>query len=138
MDVTSVLSELLAHNRGLDPLNPDHRQPSNYGVTASLEDAVLHVVLTLRAGATYCCYEPGCHLPLHRGKRWDVLREALVAHGIDAPSRLTLRLTVVVEEGARFFDLSKPDQSRRGWYAFKPVEAYRYQISKMEGGTTDA
>jgi hypothetical protein len=138
LDVTLVLSELLARNQGPDPLNPDRRQPPDYGVSASLEEDTLDVVLTFRSGAAYCCYEPGCHLGLFDGKRWDVLHEALATHGIDAPSRLKLRLTGVVEEGAVFFDFAKSDPARRGWYAFRPVVAYRYQESATEASRGDS
>jgi hypothetical protein len=137
VDVTGVLSELLAHNRGPDPLDPDRRQPPDYGVSASLEAGTLDVVLTFRSGAAYCCYEPGCHLGLLNGKRWDVLRRALAAHGIAAPLSLELRLTCVVEEGAVFFDFARPDATRRGWYAFQPVAAHRFQVAAAEAGRGD-
>jgi hypothetical protein len=45
---------------------------------------------------------------------------------------MQLRLTVVIEDGAIFFDLAKPDPTRRGWYAFAPVAARRYQASTVE------
>jgi hypothetical protein len=37
-----------------------------------------------------------------------------------------------VEDGATFFDLSKPDPARRGWYAFAPAEAGRYGATAEE------
>jgi hypothetical protein len=137
VNVTLVLSELLARNRGHDPLDPDRRQPPDYGVSASLEAGTLEVVLTFRSGATYCCYEPGCHVRLHNGHRWDELRRVLAAHGITAPLSLELRLTCVVEEGAVFFDFAKPDVTRRGWYAFHPVVAHRFQVFAAEAGRGD-
>jgi hypothetical protein len=33
-----------------------------------------------------------------------------------------------------FFDFSKPDPTRLGWYAFKAVAAYRYEASAVEAG----
>jgi hypothetical protein len=131
-DVTSILAELLARNRGPDPLNPDSRQLPDYGVSASLEGNTLTMVLTFRSGAAYCCKEWGCHLALTDGKRWDGLRRALAAHRLAVPPRLELRLSCVVEEGAVFFDPFRPDPARRGWYAFAPVAAHRYQASAVE------
>src|SRR5687768_6961128 len=126
VDVTPVLSELLALNRGPDPLNPDLRRRPDYGVSAALEADTLDVVLTFRSGSAYCCYEPGCHVDLLDGQRWDALRRALAAHGVAVPPRLELHLTCVVEEGAVFFDFAKPDATRRGWYAFRRFAAYRF------------
>jgi hypothetical protein len=135
VDVTLILKELLAGNRGPNPLDPESRQSPNYGVVASLEGNTLEVVLTFRKDAAYCCMEWGCHLPLLGGKRWERLRRALAAHGVAVPPRLELSLTCVIEDGAVFFDLSKPDRSRRGWYAFAPVTAHRYQITALEAGS---
>ncbi len=132
VDVTPVLAELLARNRGPDPLNPESRRPPDYGVAASLEGNVLAVVLTFRRGAAYCCMECRCHLPLFNGKRWDDLRRTLAAHGVAVPPRLELRLSCVVEEGAIFFDPFKPDPTRRRWYAFMPAMAHDYQVSATE------
>ena len=56
----------------------------------------------------------------------------MAAHGVPAPPRLELLLSCVVEEGAFFFDFSKPDPTRRGWYAFAPVAAYQYQACAVE------
>jgi hypothetical protein len=134
VDVTQILSELLAHNAGPDPLDPDCRRRPDYRVSASLEGSTLDIALTFRAGAAYCCYEPGCHLLL-AGRQWDALRRALAAHGISTPTGFEVRLTCIVEEGALFFDFSKPDPSRRGWYAFRPVTAYRFQVFADEGDT---
>jgi hypothetical protein len=74
---------------------------------------------------------------LLNGKRWDVLRGALAAHGLATPLSLELRLTCVVEEGAVFFDFAKPDATRRGWYAFQPVAAHRFQVFAAEAGCAD-
>jgi hypothetical protein len=130
--VTSILADLLAWNREPDPRNPDRRQPPDYGESASLEGNLLAVVLTFRSGATYCCTEWGCHLALTDGKRWDGLRRALAARGLFLPPRLEVRLSCVVEEGTVCFDLVRPDPTRRGWYAFAPVAAHRYQTSAVE------
>jgi hypothetical protein len=131
-DVSPILAELLARNQGPVPHNPDGRQSPDYGVTAMLEGSTLDVVLTFRSGSAYCCMEWGCHLALRDGKRWHELRWAFAAHGVVAPPRLDLQLMGVIEEGAVFFDPFRPDPTRRGWYAFAPVAAHRYQRSASE------
>jgi len=131
-DITAVLAELLTGNRSPDPANPDCRRQAQYGVLASLKGSVLAVTLTFRRDCVYCCHEWGCHLGLFGDKRWHGLRTALAAHGIAPPPRLELRLECVVEEGAVFFNFSRPDSSRRGWYAFAPVLAHRYEAVSAE------
>jgi hypothetical protein len=132
IDVSPILMELLARNRGPDPLNPGSRQPPNYGITARLEGNILEMILTFRKGSAYCCTQWGCHLALTNGKRWDGLRRAFSAHGIATLPSLELRLLCKVEEGALFFDFFKPDPTRRGWYAFAPVAAHQYQVTAAE------
>jgi hypothetical protein len=132
VDVTSILAQLLARNRGPDPLNPDIARTPDYGIAGSLDGQTLSVMLTFRAGAAYCCEEWGCHLALTDRKRWIHLRQALAEHSVDAPPRLELCLSCVVEDGAMFFDPSRPDPARRGWYAFAPATAHQYQVSAVE------
>lgn len=132
VDVTEMLLALLARNRGPDPLDPDAPRQPNYGIAASLEGDTLDVVLTFRRHAVYCCMEWGCHLALHDGQHWDQLRRSFAARCVGVPQRLRLRLTCVIEEGSVFFDFAQPDQTRRGWYAFKPAAAYRYEASAVE------
>jgi hypothetical protein len=127
VDVTSVFAAYLAQNRGPDPDEPTATRPSEYGVSAQWEDGVVRLALTFRRGCVYCCMESGCHLRLFSTKQWEWLRRELSARGIQLPSRLTVMVEVVVEDGAIFFDYSRPDQARRGRYAFAPVNAQRYQ-----------
>jgi hypothetical protein len=49
-----------------------------------------------------------------------------------------LRLTVVVEAGALFFDFGRPDRSRHGWYDFAPAVERRYQHMVAEASNADA
>ncbi|HZY90595.1 MAG TPA: hypothetical protein VFE78_37580 [Gemmataceae bacterium] len=133
VDVAGIVAEYLAGNHGLSPADPERRQTPNYGVVARLAGDVLEVELTFRSGSAYCCYEWGCHVALIDGKRWDGFRHLLAVHGIAAPPRLELRQTCVIEEGAIFFDFSRPDPTRRGWYAFAPVAAQRRQATAIEG-----
>ena len=133
MDVTPVLIAYLVGNRGLDPPDPDRRLPPDYSVAATLHGHVLDLTLTLRRGRAYCCAEWGCHLGLFEGMRWKPLRRCFADAGIDTPMPLELRLTCVVEEGARFFDIGRPDPTRRFWYAFRESEAFRYEERSIEG-----
>jgi hypothetical protein len=111
------------------------RQSPNYGVSARLEGGVIELILTFRTGSVYCCYESGCHLDLYDGKRWNRLRRELAIHGAPIPGQLELRLTLVIEDGALFFDLFQPEPSRRGrgWYAFAPKPAHQYEKIIVEG-----
>ena len=140
VDVTPVFAAYFARNRGPVPGDPEARQPPVYGVSASLDGGVIELSLTFRAGSAYCCCQWGCHLALYEGKRWDWLRRELATRGVPAPDRLELHLAVVVEAGALFFDWSRPEPSRRGrgWYAFAPHAAHRYQVVVSEGNSPDA
>jgi hypothetical protein len=92
VDVTPVFAAYLARNRGPVRGAPDARQSPDYGVSASLDGAVIELTLTFRAGLAYCCYEWGCHLTLYEGKRWEWLRRELSGRGLEVPPRLELRL----------------------------------------------
>jgi hypothetical protein len=136
-DLTSTFAAHLARNQGPDPDSPDRRQVPDYGVLAGWEDGVVSVVLTFRCGSAYCCYEAGCHVAYHSREWWVWLREELTARGVDVPPRLRLHLEVVVEEGALFFDFSRPDPTRRGRYEFAPSNANRYEVDVDERANTD-
>jgi hypothetical protein len=138
IDITQIFASYLARNSSPDPTNPERRQTAEYGVAASLDGNVIDLALTFHRGAAYCCYEHGCHLALDSGKRWEWLRRALATQGIETAPRLELRLTVVIEGGALFFDLLKPDPIRQGWYAFTPAEARQYQVHILEAPPPEA
>jgi hypothetical protein len=132
LDVALILKDLLAANRGPNPTDPESRLSPDYGVAASLEGNALDVVLTFKKDRAYCCMEWGCHLALFDGRRWESLHVALAKFGVVAPPSLRLQLSCKIEEGAVFFDFSKPDRSRRGWYAFAPVAAHEYNVVTVE------
>ncbi len=140
VDVTPVFAAYFARNRGPVPGDPESRQAPDYGVSARLGGPVIDLALTFRAGAAYCCYEPGCHLDLFDGRRWEGLRRDLSAAGLTPPPVLELRLGVVIEAEALFFDYSRPEPSRRGrgWYAFAPAVARRFERVVREGVAADA
>ena len=132
MDLTPIILELLTNNRGPNPLSPDSRTTPNYGIDATLEGNVLKMALTFHSKSSYCCMDWSCHLAMHNGKRWDSLRQKCADYGVSTPAQFTLQLSCIIEPGALFFDMSRPDRHRRGWYAFKPAEAYEYQATSTE------
>ena len=107
-DLTPVFATYFARNRGPVPGDPENRQPPDFGMSARLDGAVVELALVFRAGSAYCCSQWGCHLNLDEGKRWEWLRRELSARRVEAPPRLELRLTVVIEAGAMFFDFRQP------------------------------
>ncbi|MDP1796090.1 MAG: hypothetical protein Q8K78_01340 [Planctomycetaceae bacterium] len=135
VDVSSVFAKRLARNRGPIPGDPVHRQPPNYGVEAHCDGERLFLTLTFQAGSAYCCSIWGCHLDYQPSKRWDALRDDLMRLGLSVPNRIHLQIAVIVEKGALFFDMSRPDPLRRGWYEFVARDVVRYEDSIVEGET---
>jgi hypothetical protein len=135
IDISKTFVALLAGNRGPDLNGSEGRRV--YGITATLAADSIDLVLTFRRPNGYCCMEWGCHLGLHDGERWLGLRQALLADGISAPDQLRLWLRCIVEEGAMFYDFSRPDPNQRGVYAFKPAAAYSYEVSTSEAAKTE-
>jgi hypothetical protein len=134
IDISASFRDLLARNRGPDPSNPERRCLPDYAVSAVLDGRVIEATLRFKAGAAYCCMEWGCHLGLI-GPRWSRLRSQLASNGVEVQGDLDLHLAVDVEQGALFFDLSRPDPSRRGWYAFAQATAHHYDVIAKEGVT---
>ncbi len=132
MDVTEAVRELLATNLSPSPDGPLQRNSAVYRVAARLGQTTLTLHLALLSCHHYCCMESGCHLPFSTDRRWDRLRSALVAHGAKAPPRMRLRLELVVERGAFLFDPGRPVPGVRGWYAFRPCDYQRYQLTVRE------
>ncbi|MCE9634309.1 MAG: hypothetical protein K8T90_01275 [Planctomycetes bacterium] len=135
VDLTSAYAALLARNLGPVPGDSEARRPAEYGVSAAFDRGVVYLTLTFRSGAAYCCYEWGCHLGLDEVETWPWLRGELAARGVASPGLLRVRLTVVVEAGALFFDWTRPRPSARGrgWYEFAPEAARRYEEVFTEG-----
>ena len=124
--MTPVFAAYFARNRGPVLGDPNTRQPPDYGVSASLDGGMVELTLTFRAGSAYCCCEWGCHLNLYEDKWWEWLRRELSARGVEAPPRLELRLTVVVEAGALFFEFRRPDRCAR-LVRLRTAQESRYQ-----------
>ncbi len=97
MDIEALdrlFGTLLATNRG-----------PGYGISILGADADLSAIdveLRFLSGRTYCCAEPGCHLP------WDHrrLRQIAADQGIPLPESLLVRWKVRVERGAMLQSLA--------------------------------
>jgi hypothetical protein len=135
IDVTHVSAGVFARSRGPDQSQPGAQIPVRYGIKATMDGKILEVELTFLCKSVYCCYEHCCHLPLFTGNRWDRLRQEFSDHGVAVEDQLELRLTCIIQDGAVFFDFSKPDPNRRGWYGFKAEDAYQYRVTEYEGIT---
>jgi hypothetical protein len=122
IDLTEVIERVLAGNLSPDPTRLGEKIPSHYGVAASLQEDLLRIDLRFLNHSAYCCMEPACHLPMHEGKHWRSLRVAMAEYGLEAPKRLTMELRVAVDEGALFFDWTKPIPGRLGWYRLKAAK----------------
>ncbi len=134
VDISSVFEALLAKNKGPVSGSPGARESPIYGVSASIEGGGIDLTLTFRTGCAYCCMEWGCHLGAYETRWWNSLRQELVDRGIRGPGRLELRLTVVVEEGALFFDFSRRVSLDcvRGEYQLRPAKATEYRETVVE------
>jgi hypothetical protein len=103
-----ILRELLASNRGPD-----------YGVSvigAAGDLSTIDVELRFLAERTYCCPEPGCHLPQNN----EQLVRLSAASSIQLPDSVVVRWQCRVEPGARFNcmrELGLPTQGEG--YAFE-------------------
>ncbi len=137
LDLTPAIAAYLARNRGPTPENPASREQPNYGVSARLDGQVIELNLSFFTGSAYCCYENGCHLDLSKRKRWERLRQELAARGVSVPERLELRLAVIVEAGALFFDYRRPIPGHRRRYELSPSKAVRYQAVITEADNQD-
>jgi hypothetical protein len=132
VDVTNLFATYFGRNQGPRADDPNAHQPADYGLAASLDGETVALTLTFRTGAAYCCYEWGCHADMLNGKRWDRLREVFAASGLVLPERMRMRVAVVVEPDALFFDFARPIPGKRGSFALKPAGARLYEITVAE------
>lgn len=134
--ISDAFARWLANNQSHDPRNLSVNRLPKYGITATLDADLIELVLTFQSGRSYCCMEWGCHLPIVvvGGGQWFGLRRILLAQHTTLPDRLRIHLRCVVEEGAKFFDLSVPDRDRSNSYAFKSADSFSYEVSIVEGG----
>lgn len=88
-ELTDVFVELLSNNRG-----------PGYGVKvidAAKDLSRVDVEIVFVAGRTYCCAEPGCHLP-RDSKR---LMKLAAVRSISIPERAMIKWHFRIEAGAR-------------------------------------
>lgn len=108
--------DLLRRNRGAEG-HPERYYALNVkNIRGQGEEFELHV--TFRAGRTYCCCEPLCHMGVFTEQRWRKLRFALAAHGVEPQEPLVVRICTRLEAGARLHDGKSdepdPEVSDRG------------------------
>ncbi len=135
VDVTPAFAAYLAGNCGPTPTDPGARERPEYGVSARLDGSAIELILTFRAGSAYCCCEWQCHFHLFPTRRWDRLRQELLALGLGTAERFELRVEVVIEEGALFL---APNRSPRNPSELAPAQAFRYGEAATEGARADA
>ena len=90
-ELDNLFRDLLASNRG-----------PGYGasVTGAAPDlSMIDVDLRFIAGRTYCCAEPGCHVPFDKAQHR--LHRLAAERGIRLPEAVTVRWHCHVEEGAK-------------------------------------
>ena len=113
-EIESLFCDLLASNHG----------PGYFIsiLSASRDRSVIDVELRFVAGRTYCCAEPGCHLPSDTGQQRLHLLAA--ERGIKMPEAVTVRWHCHVEEGAKLEHLAKLGL---------PVESKAYDFEVIYG-----
>lgn len=133
VDISQLFQARLARNKGLVPGQPDAECPATYGVSATMDGSEISLTLTFLAGIAYCCMEWHCHTGLSSHKRWDWIRQHFSRSDF-SPERLSIKLTVVIEDGAMFFDFSRPRYDiKHGWYEFAPHCSRQYSLILAEG-----
>jgi hypothetical protein len=120
LELDNLFRDLLSSNHG-----------PGYGVSvlgASPDLSVIDVDLRFIAGRTYCCAEPGCHLPYDTGQRR--LRRLAAERAIALPESVTVRWHCHVERGAKLecmIKLELPPES----------EAYDFEIAYGGGAVAE-
>jgi hypothetical protein len=113
-DVYSLFRDLLSTNRG-----------PGYGISilrVGPDLSSIDVGLRFIAGRTYCCGEPGCHLP----RDTERLIQLAAVRSISLPESVVVHWHCFVEEGARFEcmkSLGLPLESKA--YSFKATSGGR-------------
>ena len=92
------------------------------GATPDL--SVIDVDLRFVAGRTYCCAEPGCHVPFDSGQLR--LRRLAAERGISFPESVTIRWHCHVKRGAKLECMKQLGL---------PVESKAYDFEVAYGGT---
>jgi len=91
--------DLLRRNRGAEGRPDDYYALTVENVRGHGEQ--FELCLTFRAGRMYCCCEDMCHIGVFTERRWQQLRSALAAHGVQPQKPLVVRIHTRLEAGAR-------------------------------------
>lgn len=100
------------------------KSPSRFGVTlvhATPDCSMIDVELRFLSGETYCCSEPGCHLPRH----CDGLIDFAAERSVVLPRRMTVHWHCIIEAGARM-------ECNRAMGL--PFESEAYEFDDVSGG----
>lgn len=113
-ELENLLRELLATNCG-----------PGYGISvlsAAADLSVIDVELRFIAGRTYCCAEPGCHLPRSN----SMLVSLAAERGLRLPDSVAVRWHCHVDRGALL-------QSMKSLGL--PIESEAYEFEAIRGGS---
>jgi hypothetical protein len=91
--------DLLRQSRGAEGRPDDYYALTVENVRGHGEQ--FDLCLTFRAGRMYCCCEDMCHTGVFTERRWQQLRAALAAHGVQPQKLLVVRIHTRLEAGAR-------------------------------------
>lgn len=67
-------------------------------VKISSEGSEVWIEWLFKSGNSYCCYEPGCHLPYYKRSWWQDLRQQLDTQ----PPLLRIHCKIILEPGSQF------------------------------------
>jgi hypothetical protein len=101
-ELDNLFRDLLASNRHRpqgDAVDCDRPVYVVSVIGAAPDLSVIDVDLRFIAGRTYCCAEPGCHVPFD--KEQHRLRRLAAERAIQLPQAMTVRWHCHVEEGAK-------------------------------------
>ncbi len=113
-DLDNLFRDLLASNRG-----------PGYAVSvirAASDLSVIDVELRFIAGRTYCCAEPGCHMPFDREQKR--LHRLAAERAISLPESVTVRWHCHVELGVILGGSSRSGATPRESQAYNFEVAY--------------
>jgi|GEM_PF-4054314 len=134
-DLSEVFRSYLTASLGPDLQGNERAAVAEYGVAATLaKNGVIQLTLTFLRGRPYCCDGWPCHLWLFTGEHWTELRREASSRQVELPPLLSLYITVVLEEGSLFYDLSQPEEEKLARRRFKATDAPReYKDEAFEG-----
>jgi hypothetical protein len=91
--------DLLRQNQGAEGRPDDYYALTVENLRGHGEQ--FELCLTFRAGRMYCCCEDMCHTGVFTQRRWQQLRAALAAHGVQPQKPLVVRIHTRLDAGAR-------------------------------------